>query len=198
MGPAALAEVRRFVEGIKPLDRHEDEHRSQVLSWLSRTDDIFRRAKPRTPAQHLVSYFLVVDPDGPCFLLVHHIKAGKWLPPGGHVEPGEGPVDTVKREIREELGIQAQFPAWIGERPLFLTVTDTVGALPDRHTDVSLWFVLEGHRHQELVLDASEFHEARWWTADEVLTSDPMEFDPHMGRMLEKLTDRLRQPEVMA
>lgn len=198
MGAANVAEVRKLVEGITPLDRLEDEHRSQVLCWLSRTDDVFRRARPRTPAQHLVSYFLVVDPEGPHVLLADHIKAGRWLPTGGHVEPGESPVDTVKREVLEELGIHAQFPAWIGERPLLLTVTETVGAVHERHTDVSLWFVLEGRRHQELIPDAGEFHQVRWWSLDEVSAAEPASFDPHLRRMLDKLAGCLPLTDITA
>lgn len=185
------AEIRNLVEGITPFDRLEEQHRSDVLRWLSRTDDVFRRSKPRTPEQHLVSYFLVVDPVGPQVLLVDHIKAGKWLPTGGHVEPGESAVETVRREAREELGIQARFPTWIGERPLLVTVTETVGALHERHTDVSLWFVLEGDRNQRLNPDVGEFREVRWWTLEEVLGRDPAGFDPHLGRMLEKFTESL-------
>jgi 8-oxo-dGTP diphosphatase len=187
----ALAEIRNLVEGIRPFDGLEERHRCEVLSWLSRTEDVFRRAKPRTPEQHLVSYFLVVDRVGPRVLLVHHIKAGKWLPTGGHVEPGESAVDTVRREVREELGIPARFPSWIGERPLLLTVTETVGSSDERHTDVSLWFVLEGNRHQPLSPDAGEFHEIRWWTLEEVFAQDPARFDPHLGRMLDKLLELL-------
>ena len=187
MSTTALAEIRNLVKGVRPLDELEEQHRSEILSWLSRTDDVFRRAKPRTPEQHLVSYFLVVDPVGPRVLLVDHIKAGKWLPTGGHVEPGESAVDTVRREVREELGIRARFPSWIGERPLLLSVTETVGAPDERHTDVSLWFVLEGDRHQPLSPDAGEFHGVRWWTVEEVLAEDPARFDPHLGRMLDKL-----------
>ncbi len=41
-------------------------------------------------------------------LLVHHGKLGKWLPPGGHVEPGEVPDDALVREIREETGLQVK------------------------------------------------------------------------------------------
>ncbi|MEU4312510.1 NUDIX domain-containing protein [Nocardia sp. NPDC024068] len=33
------------------------------------------------------------------------IKAGLWLPPGGHVEPDEHPARTACREVAEELGI---------------------------------------------------------------------------------------------
>jgi hypothetical protein len=35
----ALAEIRSLVEGIRPFDALEERHRSEVLSWLSRTDD---------------------------------------------------------------------------------------------------------------------------------------------------------------
>jgi hypothetical protein len=37
-----------------------------ALSWLARTDDIFRRVKPLTPSPHLVSCFPLVDrPEDP-------------------------------------------------------------------------------------------------------------------------------------
>jgi 8-oxo-dGTP diphosphatase len=187
----ALAQIGNLVQGIRPFDELEERHRSDVLSWLSRTNDVFRRAKPRTPEQHLVSYFLLVDRLGPHVLLVDHVKAGKWLPTGGHVEPGESAVDTVRREVREELGIDAVFSSWIGERPLLLSVTETVGSEDERHTDVSLWFVLEGNRHQSLSPDAGEFREARWWPLEDVLAADPARFDPHLGRMLDKLVESL-------
>ena len=47
-------------------------------------------------------------------LLVNHINAGLWLPPGGHVEPDEHPAQTASREALEELGI-AERPASFGD-----------------------------------------------------------------------------------
>ena len=41
-------------------------------------------------------------------LLHWHPKVGAWLPPGGHVEPNEDPVQAVVREVREETGVEAE------------------------------------------------------------------------------------------
>ncbi|MGZ4634715.1 MAG: NUDIX hydrolase [Oryzihumus sp.] len=182
-----LTTVRRLVQDIQPFDQQEEADQDAVLRWLGETDDVFRRAEPRTPPQHLVSYFLLVDPSGPQVLLADHRKSGLWLPAGGHVEPGESPVDTVRREVVEELGIAATFPAWLGEKAFFLTVTETVGEPSARHVDVSLWFVLQGARRQALAPDPREFRAVRWWTPQEVAAADPAIFDPHLGRMLAKL-----------
>lgn len=38
-------------------------------------------------------------------LLIHHKKLNMWLPPGGHVDEGETPDETLLREFKEELGI---------------------------------------------------------------------------------------------
>jgi 8-oxo-dGTP pyrophosphatase MutT (NUDIX family) len=182
-----IDEIYALVDRLQPFDDLETRHRSECLDWLRETDDVFRRVKPRTPTPHLVAYFLLRDDSDGSVLLVDHIKAGLWLPAGGHVEPGEHPVQTVRREVKEELGIPAMFLPELGERPLFLTVTDTVGTPEHRHTDVSLWFVLASSRDQVLTPDLDEFRGIRWWTAQEVRDADPKTLDPHMGRMIAKL-----------
>jgi len=110
-----------------------------------------------------VSYFLLIDHDEGSVLLVDHRKAGLWLPTGGHVEPGEHPVATVRREVQEELGTEAAFSPVTGERPVFLTVTETAPSA-DQHADVSLWFVLSCEVSRVLTPDPREFGEVRWWT----------------------------------
>ncbi len=42
-------------------------------------------------------------------LLIKHSKTGQWLPPGGHVEDGETPDETAKREALEETGVKPGF-----------------------------------------------------------------------------------------
>lgn len=38
-------------------------------------------------------------------LLHKHRKLGRWLPPGGHIEPNELPDDAAIREVAEESGL---------------------------------------------------------------------------------------------
>jgi 8-oxo-dGTP diphosphatase len=181
---SSVQTIHQLIADIRPLDQLESEHQIQALRWLERTDDVFRRAKPATPTPHLVSYTVLIDSSDASSLLVHHLKAGLWLPPGGHVEPDEHPADTAHREAQEELGLAPQF-ADPARKPTFITITETVGA-GRGHTDVSLWFVLLGQRDMPLIPDPTEFAAARWWTPGEVQTADSRSFDPHYLRFTTK------------
>ncbi|MGW4466031.1 NUDIX hydrolase [Micromonospora sp. NPDC004704] len=177
--------VYELVAGIRPADQLEAEQQADVLRWLQGTDDVFRRVKPAVPPRHLVSYVVPVDPDDGSILLVDHVNAGLWLPPGGHVEPDEHPALTARREAQEELGVDPDSDGY-ADRPVFLTVTRTVG-IDHGHTDVSLWFPLTGHRDQTLTVDEREFRSARWWSPAEIAGTDPGRFDPHLHRFIAKI-----------
>lgn len=41
-------------------------------------------------------------------LLHWHKRLQQWMPPGGHMEPDEDPVQAVLREIREETGLACE------------------------------------------------------------------------------------------
>lgn len=178
----ATALVAAIVGEIAPLDPLEQQHIDHTRGWLAATDDIFRRAKPATPHQHLVAYVVLVDPDECGIFLGAHCLSGLYLPMGGHVEPGEHPFAAARREAGEELGIDAEFTV-IGDQPLFLTVTDTIGN-ETSHTDISLWYVIRGDRHRDYALDPREFDGGRWWDIDPHCIP---ESDPHLGRFLAKL-----------
>jgi 8-oxo-dGTP diphosphatase len=176
-----------LVSGIEPTDDLGREHRRNALSWLAGTDDIFRREKPLTPSPHLVSYFLLVDRAAGSVLLCDHRLSGLWLPTGGHVEPGEHPLGTVRREAVEELGVTAQLDAAFRDRPFFLTMTETVGPPTTRHVDVSFWFALAGRVGQPLHPDQREFAQVRWWTAAELRHAGGDRFEPHLLPALDVL-----------
>jgi 8-oxo-dGTP pyrophosphatase MutT (NUDIX family) len=180
-----------MVSRLETADDLEARHRHEVLAWLASTDDVYRRVKPAMPLQHLVSYVVPVDPADGSILLVDHINAGLWLPPGGHVEPGEDPADAARREATEELGLTAEGLV-VTEQPLFLTVTGTVG-IDSGHTDVSLWFLLDLGQGQPLTPDPGEFTAVRWWSPADLAAADRSRFDPHFFRFLTKLNNRPRK-----
>jgi 8-oxo-dGTP diphosphatase len=181
---ATAHDIADLVRGIHPHDGLEVDHQGLALAWLACTDDLFRRVKPATPSPHLVSYFLPIDTAARRLLLVDHRRAGLWLPPGGHVEPGEHPLRTVAREGSEELGIEVE-PLFPTGRPSFLTWTATVG--PDSHIDVSLWYLLRGDACRDLQWDRREFASIRWWSPAEVRRAEVTPVEPHLHRMLDKL-----------
>lgn len=183
-----IAAVAAEIEALTLIDALEAQHRADSLQWLAETTDVFRRVShPVAPVRHLVAYFLIVDTVTDTILLGDHIKANRWLPSGGHVEPGEHPVSTVERECVEELGVRAAFHSSTGPHPVFLTISDTVGSA-DIHNDVSLWYVLELSEDTVLDVDRNEYRSVRWWSRDEVTASDPLQFEPHLPRMLSKLS----------
>lgn len=189
MSEALRQQIRREVAALQPLDALEARHQAETLDWIDSGAELCRLSKPATPPRHLVSYFAVVD-EAQRLLLVEHRKAGLWLPPGGHVEPGEHPRDTVAREIVEELGFAAPEPV---AAPLFITATETVG-LTAGHTDVSLWYLARVHSRQAIVFDAEEFASMRWFGPHELPLAHS---DPHLGRFVQKLPVHARpQPAL--
>lgn len=183
--------VREIVVDIEPFDELEAEHRADVLEWIDSGAEIFRREKPATPPKHLVSYCVLVDEALGRILLVDHRLAERWLPTGGHVDSGEYPATTARREIHEELGIRPEFLTAIGDRPLMVTVTDT-GGRSQTHTDVSLWFAFDARTAGPLVPDQREFADIRWWDIGEIRHSADTRFDPHLPRFAAKLAAQPR------
>jgi 8-oxo-dGTP pyrophosphatase MutT (NUDIX family) len=170
--------IRAEISAIAPFDALERAHQDDALAWIDSGVELCRLQKPATPPKHLVSYFVVVDHDH--VLLVDHKKAQLWLPTGGHVEPGEHPRVTVGRELAEELKLELKE---LPDSPLMLTISETVG-LTAGHTDVSLWYVLNGDRHAPVEFDTEEFYSVRWVHVDEAPVSRS---DPHLSRFLRKL-----------
>ena len=56
--------------------------------------------------RHFTATAFVVRGDS--VALHWHPKVKAWLPPGGHIEPNEDPVQAVLRETKEETGIEAE------------------------------------------------------------------------------------------
>jgi 8-oxo-dGTP pyrophosphatase MutT (NUDIX family) len=182
--------VSDLTAGVRPLDARETADQADILAWVASGRPLFRTQPPDVPPKHLVSYFVPVDEAGTSVLLGGHRKAGLWLPPGGHVEDGEDPRQTVLREAREELDIQATFHPLAGERPFFLTVTPTNEV--SGHLDVSLWFLIAVGQGDELHPDPREYTQVRWFGLAEQRDWPGDTYDPEMSRFAAKLAEENR------
>lgn len=173
------AQIRSLIELIQPASDAEQAQWLDALAWVDSGAPLFRTARPATPPKHLVAYFPLVDGDH--ILLVDHKNAKLWLPPGGHVEPGEDPRTTVARELREELGLEIS-PSEV-EEPVLVSVTQTTGQTA-RHVDVSLWFPIHASRASPLRIDGTEFSQVRWLHRSDAVSLDG---DPNLRGFLSKM-----------
>ncbi len=86
-------------------------------------------------------------------LLIKHINSGHWSFPKGHVEPGETEVETAKREIMEETGIDVIID------PSF---RETVSYSPKRGTQKVVVYFLAKAKNSDYVAQEDEIAEIRW------------------------------------
>jgi 8-oxo-dGTP pyrophosphatase MutT (NUDIX family) len=84
-------------------------------------------------------------------LLHRHKKLGMWLPPGGHIDPGELPDEAALRETLEESGVRVR----LVDGPLALPSGHTVAPDEPARLVQPLGIQLEdigpGHQHIDLI-----------------------------------------------
>lgn len=113
-------------------------------------------------------------------VLLHlHPKLGKWLPPGGHIEPNELPDEAARREVAEESGLAVRLvgarglPRDYPEQPVQLTVP----------AGIQLELIGENHEHIDLVYFAvpeaaggerPAVHDAFAWFSPKELKTHPV------------------------
>ncbi|MFG2640392.1 NUDIX domain-containing protein [Streptomyces sp. NPDC048370] len=111
----------------------------------------------RRPMDPLAVEVWVIDPAFAHVLLVKHRVRG-WVPPGGAVEPSEGPRAAAVRELLEETGLRAELlpePAAVAVRSYRAGWSPTLGLsyaaivgrdvpLGGEENQPAAWFRLDG------------------------------------------------------
>ena len=101
----------------------------------------------------------------------HDTYPGQWEFPGGGVEFGEEPYKGLKREIKEEVGLDVQIicPVYVG------TFSSRHSKIPTQYVDIVFFCKIDG---EETVTLSHEHQEYRWINFDEIDT-------------IEKITDKV-------
>lgn len=128
------------------------------------------------PASHFCVYFPAYDPINKLIFIGLHKKSGLWLVNGGHMENDENPKQSLKREIKEEWGINMEVG---GLTPSLLTITNIESNPAKRlcQTHYDIWFFIPQDSNKfspDKNKLAEEFYEFGWRTFDEArrLTKD--------------------------
>ncbi len=126
---------------------------------LSELDRLPRPFDQDADPTHVTASAVVVGPRG--VVLHRHRLLGRWLQPGGHLEPGEAPEDAVLREVREETGLDAVHPAR-GPCLVHLDVHEAARG----HVHLDLRYLLEGG-DRELAPAPGESPDVAWFSWEE-------------------------------
>lgn len=121
--------------------------------------------REESPAEHFCSFFLPVDKKTNRVFFGHHIKAQDWIPPGGHIEKGESPEETVRREFEEELGYKLDKE----KIELFdISIIRVRSKARPCKFHYDFWHMVE-ISEQPFVFDKKEFYDGRWFNFSEAL-----------------------------
>jgi len=150
--------LRALLDAYTPGDEREAGFRDELRALLETGEPAFERAH-YAPGHFTASAF-VVSPDERELLLILHGKLGRWLQPGGHVEPGDADVvAAARRELREEVGLDEV--ALLGDGLFDVdvhTIPASARAPEHRHFDVRFLFRAASRE----VVAGDDARAARW------------------------------------
>jgi 8-oxo-dGTP pyrophosphatase MutT (NUDIX family) len=94
---------------------------------------------------HITACVWIRSYDQTKVLLMNHTKLGKWIQLGGHIEPGETPLEAAWREAREESGLTSLRLVDRGIYDLAIHQFPAIGHMPEHiHYDIRFLFEADG------------------------------------------------------
>ena len=162
LGPDLLGPERlRLAQELEEYVSSAPERRAvaeQLLELLAVPVNPFARS--HLDPGHFTASAFVLCPARRRLLLIRHPKLGRWLQPGGHIEPSDvSLLAAAQREVREETGVEAfeAFAPGIFDVDVHL-IPSTAKEGAHAHFDVRYAFVAAA----ELLTVSNEVKAARW------------------------------------
>lgn len=106
-------------------------------------------------------------------LFVHHRGLKKWLPVGGHIDPGEDPITAVHRETLEESGlaieilVQEALPELPDVKVLPPPVFMDIHPIEGQHAHLGMVYFARPTKGG-VTLATEEHHAIRWYSREEI------------------------------
>lgn len=149
----AWEEIERFynLPGVAP---------EAVRAFRHLRSDYEFHTKGEGNPHHYCVFFLPYHQASGRIYLGHHRKANDWIPPGGHLEPGETPTAAATREMKEELDYDLAPGQLI---PFDLSVKPIGRAESGCLTHHDVWYLVDSPLTEFRYLP-SEYYDARWFT----------------------------------
>ncbi len=120
----------------------------------------------KMPVERLGGAIVYARKDGVLYLALVHDIFGHWTLSKGHIEANEDEVEATRREIKEELGIDIEIKAKIGENEYTANNSDKTGKIR-KHVS---YFLAEAELGKlKLEEGKGGLDDCRWFKAEEIV-----------------------------
>lgn len=179
-----------LLENFKPASDEERIFQQQILQFVrANPDNCLLRSNL---IAHVTASAWVIDRElRNRALLVHHVKLGRWLQPGGHADGDSDLLQVALKEVEEETGVT------ISDRPQDIFDLDVhlipfhKDVPPHLHLDVRFLFMADSSFPLTV---SAESHAVRWIEFSEIPMLGVDQSVLRLLRKSENLSDRsLRQ-----
>lgn len=130
---------------------------------------------PRYFSQAFPVVGAIIEKDGKFLLVQEHAPGepihGLWNQPAGWPEVGEDPIDAVKREVKEETGLEFEPTGVLG---IYCAYRKSLAGkfptgTPHAYKIIFVGRVVGG----ELIVPNEEISATKWWTPEEIDAAGP-------------------------
>jgi len=165
-------DIQSIVDQYLYIFPEEREHLAPLFQFLDTTaGDLYDR---KNMDGHIVGSGVILNPEKDQSFLVYHNTFQQYQQPGGHIDPGETPLQGTQRECLEETGMQdlVYLPLDVNNAHIPLDIGCHIIPANERKNEGKHWhfnFIYIFQTDEKTpVIDDDGVSDAKWFTLDEI------------------------------